>query len=120
MGFVVMVYANTESDARALAAGIDRSRVADGRARTVGIFRYPNRAELTCRGFCMDGKMSPWSRDRFGFMKCGVCGGRHRKTRSRLIGALFDFLGANLINHTAPATFRTPEGYGPGNADSPK
>jgi len=87
-------------------------------ARVVGWFRYPTRRELTCRGFCVDGKLSPWTRDRSGFMKCAVCGGRHRKTRSRVIGALFDLLGANLLNNRAPAAFRTPDGYS-GNTDSP-
>jgi len=118
MGFVVMVYV-TDRDALLSATELIEDHMHDD-ARVVGVFRYPTRRELTCRGFCMDGKMSPWTRDPFGFMKCAVCGSRHRQTRSRLIGALFDFLGANLYNHTAPAAFRTPEGYGPGNADSPK
>lgn len=116
MGFVVMVYA-ADRDAMLSVTEIVEEHMDD--ARPVAVFRYPTRRELTCRGFCMDGKLSPWTRDRLGFMKCAVCGSRHRKTRSRLIGALFDYLGANLINHNAPAAFRTPEGYGPGNTDSP-
>lgn len=80
--------------------------------RLVGLFRYPERKELTCRGSCLPkGKsLGGWVRDRLGFMKCVVCGSRHRKTRSRVTGSLFDNLGANLYED-APAVFRTPEGY---------
>lgn len=82
----------------------------DAPGRLVGVFRYPVRAELKCTGSCTEGKMSRWTRDPKGFMKCAVCGGRHRKTRSRVIGALFDHLGANLLKNP-PAVMRTPEGY---------
>lgn len=75
----------------------------------VGVFAYPARADLTCRGYC-GGKVSPWVRDPKGFMRCGVCGGRHRDTRRRLLGSLFDNLGANKLKNP-PTVFRTPEGY---------
>jgi hypothetical protein len=78
----------------------------------VAVHTFPNRAELTCRGFCANNKrMSPWTRHIFGYMICGVCGGRHKDTRRRIVRSLFDALGANLLK-SAPALFRTPDGYG--------
>lgn len=115
MPFVVMVVSSTERDAHRIADRFTGSSL----GRAVGIFEYPTtHRQPTCRGFCMDGKLSPWTRHRKGYIICAVCGHRHRKTKSRIIGALFDLMGANLINDRAPAAFRTPEGYG-GNSDSP-
>jgi hypothetical protein len=79
----------------------------------VGLFDYPRRIELKCTGTCVRKGSGAWSRDPRGFIKCSVCGSRNRKMRSWLIGHLFDLLGANLINDSAPAAFKTPEGYGP-------
>lgn len=85
-------------------------------SRVVGIFDYPSRRDLTCRGTCTVKNTGAWGRDRMGFMRCSICGSRNRNVRRWLTGALFDFLGANLYPG-APAAFRTPEGYGisPGN-----
>lgn len=85
--------------------------------RIVGLFDFPNRSKLKCNGSCVQKKLSSWSRDPRGFMKCNVCGSRPRKLRSRLIGHLFDLLGANLYED-APGAFRTPEGYGIPHADN--
>jgi hypothetical protein len=43
-------------------------------------------------------------------MVCGHCKKPHRDLRRRLIGALFDYLGANLLKNP-PRAFRTPEDY---------
>lgn len=80
-------------------------------SRLVGVFNYPNRRELTCRGTCVTKKTGAWSRDRMGFMRCSICGARNRRVRQWLINSLFDYLGANLYPK-APAAFRTPDGYG--------
>lgn len=82
-------------------------------ARIVGIFEYPVRRDLGCTGTCTGkGRLSQFIRDPKGFMKCGICGKRNRRLRTWLTASLFEFLGANLYEG-APATFRTPEGYGP-------
>jgi hypothetical protein len=81
-------------------------------SRLVGLFEYPERKDIGCTGNCSGkGRLSSFSRDPRGFMKCNICGKRNRKVRTWLTGALFDFLGANLYPK-APAVFRTPEGYG--------
>lgn len=80
--------------------------------RLVGLFDFPNRAQLKCAGGCIRKNTSPATRDPMGFMKCSVCGYRNRKMRQWLLGALFDFLGANQYEG-APAAFRTPDHYGP-------
>jgi hypothetical protein len=80
-------------------------------ARVVGLFDFPNRAELKCSGNCVRKGTGAWGRNRRGFMECTICGSRNRKMRHWLMGALFDYLGANLYPN-APAAFRTPEGYG--------
>lgn len=80
-------------------------------SQLVGIFNYPTRRELKCSGSCVRKGSGAWSRDRRGFMKCSICGSRNRKLRQWVIGALFDFLGANLYKQ-APGAFCTPDGYG--------
>lgn len=110
MPFLAIVYVRDADTARAL---LDRKSDDTGFGHLVGLYRFPNRAELTCKGFCANRKrMSPWRRHKRGHMVCGVCGGRHRETRRRLVGSLFDYLGANLLKNKAPALFRTPENYG--------
>ena len=80
-------------------------------AQWVGLFSFPDRVEMKCRGNCVRKGSSAWRRDRMGFVKCGICGSRNRMVRRWLVSALFDFLGANLYED-APAVFRTPDGYG--------
>jgi hypothetical protein len=89
----------------------------EGSARTVGLFEFPNRAKLKCRGFCTENGKSVWVRSPRGFLFCGVCGSRHWKTRRFFIGSLFDRFGANIL-HDVPAAFRTPEGYSNDHADN--
>jgi hypothetical protein len=79
--------------------------------RLVGIFIYPARRDCVDHPNCSINGKAAWSRDKMGWMKCGVCGKRNKRVRRFLIEALFDFLGANLYEG-APAAFRTPEGYG--------
>lgn len=81
-------------------------------ARLVGLFDFPNRVDLQCRGTCVVKHTGAWVRDPRGFMKCDICGSRSHRLRRWLIGHLFDLLGANLYSK-APAAFRTPDGYGP-------
>lgn len=83
-------------------------------AQWVGMFDFPSRAELRrgCPGCTRPPKkVQGWTRNRRGFMECASCGGRNPRLRQWLIGALFDYVGANLYQN-APAAFRTPEGYG--------
>lgn len=79
--------------------------------RIVGLYQFPNRADLTCTG-CTSSKGNGWGRAPEGWMRCSTCGGRSRNVRRWLVGGLFDWLGANLLGDKAPALFRTPEGYG--------
>jgi hypothetical protein len=81
-------------------------------ARIVGIYEFPNRAELKCSGSCTVKNSGAWHRDPLGFMKCRVCGSRNKRIRKWFAGSLFDWFGANLMEDDAPALFRTPEGYG--------
>lgn len=78
-----------------------------GSAKTVGLFRYPTKAEI---GHAPNCKSSGWSRDPAGWMCCSGCRQRNPKIRTFLIRALFDFLGGNSLPNP-PAAFRTPEGY---------
>lgn len=80
-------------------------------SRLVGVFDFPAKFELTCDGFCIRKGTGAWGRDRRGFMKCSICGGRNRNIRRWFIGSLFDWFGANLYAR-APKAFQTPEGYG--------
>lgn len=91
---------------------IEKMEGTSDRERIVGLFNFPNRKDLTCAGSCARKGMNAWGRDRLGFVKCTVCGKRNKRMRQWLIGALFDYLGANLYED-APVAFRTPEGYGP-------
>lgn len=79
-----------------------------GSARTVGLFRYPTKADIGHKPGC---KSNGWSRDPGGWMCCSGCRNRNPKIRTFLIRALFDFLGANTFPG-APSAFRTPLGWG--------
>lgn len=80
----------------------------EGSARTVGLFRWPERKDI---GHAANCKSSSWSRDPAGWMCCSGCRRRNKKVRHFFIRAVFDFFGANSFPN-APAAFRTPEGYG--------
>lgn len=81
--------------------------------RLVGLYDLPKRSQLTCPGSCPMRNDRGWTRDPFGFMKCGVCGSRNKRIRRAITDALFDWLGANLLGQEAPALFRTHPDYGP-------
>jgi len=87
--------------------------------RVVGLFDYPARKNCVDHPNCFINGKQAWTRDRMGFMKCGVCGKRNKQVRRFLINALFDFLGANLYP-SAPGAFRTPDGYGPRDEQNPR
>lgn len=109
MGFVVMLYVDDIDTAHGVVGGLSSTPV-----RPVGIFTYPTRGECKCTGNCTSRRgVSSWRRHKDGHMMCAECGYRHRDTRKRIIGALFDYLGANLMRTRPPAAFRTPDGYGP-------
>lgn len=80
--------------------------------RIVGVFTYPGKNTEFCPGAsCVPHRRaSGWTRTRRGVMVCGHCKKPHRDLRRRLIGALFDYLGANLLKNP-PRAFRTPEDY---------
>lgn len=81
--------------------------------RVVGVYEFPHRSELKCSGTCVRKGSGAWRRDPRGFMKCSICGSRNKNIRRWLVGALFDWFGANLLGDDAPKLFQTPEGYGP-------
>lgn len=113
MPYLVMLVVKDIDTAQGIAGGFSSTDV-----RPVGVFRYPSKEECRCRGFCSGKRhMSAWRRHRDGHMVCAECGYRHRDIRRRIIGALFDYLGANLMRITPPATFQTPNGYGPRRGD---
>lgn len=108
MAYIALVYVRDDDTAQAIIKGelpMSRKEV-----RYVGLYRWPTRDELTCDG-CSSRKGNGWGRSPQGWMRCSTCGGRSRKVRRWLVGALFDWFGANLLPDP-PATFRTPEGYG--------
>lgn len=109
MPLIVIVHVPDHTTADALIESITYHH--DDHGQVVGIFDFPNRAELKCTGSCTRKGSGAWSRDPRGFMKCSICGSRPRRMRRSLLGALFDFLGVNQYPK-APAAFRTPEGYG--------
>lgn len=106
MPFIAIVYVTDHT----AASRITRRYSSGDAGRIVGLFRFPSRSELKCSGLCIENGKSMWRRSPRGFMFCGVCGSRARKTRSMFLGSLFDRFGANMIED-APAAFRTPEGY---------
>lgn len=114
MPFIAVIHIDDHTavgDPAVAQVAIEQANLPKG-VRIVGIFEYPERKDIGCTGNCTTkGRLSSFSRDPRGFMKCNVCGKRNRKVRTWLTGALFDFLGANLYKD-APAVFRTPEGYG--------
>lgn len=80
--------------------------------KLVGVYEWPRKEQLTCKGFCATRKGMGWSRHRKGHMVCVVCGGRHVHTRRRFVGALLDYLGINLLDGgSTPPAFRNPEGW---------
>lgn len=112
MPFIALVYIDDDHTAEAF---MEDPPFADQGLRLVGVYDFPSRAELRrgCAGCTTGGrKIQGWTRDKRGFMVCANCGGRNPNLRRWFVGALFDWLGANLYPH-APALFRTPEGYGP-------
>lgn len=80
----------------------------------VALHEFPSRLELSqgCLG-CGKGKVVGWGRSKLGYVCCGTCGRRNPSVRKWFRGALFDWFGANLLGNSAPALFRTPDGYGP-------
>jgi hypothetical protein len=104
MPFIALVYV----DDHTAAAIRDGDAPWEGSARTVGLFRWPERKDT---GHAANCKSSSWSRDPAGWMCCAGCRRRNPKIRQFFIRAIFDFFGANSYPN-APAAFRTPEGYG--------
>jgi hypothetical protein len=108
MPFLAIVYVRDRTAADRIV-----ERYAHGDAgRIVGLYNWPKKDELTCKGFCATRRGMGWSRHREGHMICAVCGSRHIQTRRRLVGALLDYLGVNLMKRsTTPPAFRNPEGW---------
>jgi hypothetical protein len=108
MTFIVVVHVDNMDAAKTLATMVTNADdVPEMGVRVVGLYAWPTPAELTCAGFCSDGKTNPWSFGRRG-MTCGVCGGRHVDTKKRVAGALRQYLGRNLLKN-APVPFRNPD-----------
>lgn len=111
MAHIVIIHVPDDHTTDAIVAGEVNVGSWGTGVRIVGLFDFPNRSQLTCRGTCIQKNSGAWRRDPLGFMKCSICGKRNRKMRQWLLGSLFDYLGANLYPE-APAAFRTPEHYG--------
>lgn len=111
MPFLAIVWCRDADAVRTTKAIMDESP--DG-IKLAGVFSYPGKDAEFCPGAsCVPHRRAQgWTRTRRGVMVCGHCMKPHRDSRRRLIGALFDYLGANLMKN-APRAFRTPEGYGP-------
>ena len=107
MAFVVMVYATTPEQVRA----IDNRYSAGDGGRVVGIYPLPAaRTVQTCSGWCKAGQ--GWRRDASGVM-VHVCGGRPTDWRRRIGRTIFDMFGINRLPRSrTPAMFQNPEGYG--------
>lgn len=109
MPFIAIVYASTPTQAQQI-----RKRYETGDAgQIVGVYHWPSRDSLTCKGFCSRKGLQPWSRNRHGWIECGICKGRHVDTRKRFIGALLDYLGCNILRRDkTPKAFQNPQGWG--------
>jgi hypothetical protein len=103
MPFIALVYVDDHT-AESIRSG---DSPWEGSARTVGLFRYPEKKDIGHAPTC---KSKAWSRDPGGWMCCAGCRKRNPKIRQFVINALFDFLGGNSYPG-APAAFRTPVGY---------
>lgn len=113
MAHIAIIHVLDDHTADAIVAGeIGVSSWGTG-TRIVGLYNFPNRAELKCSGTCTRKNSGAWSRSPLGFMKCSICGSRNKRLRRWFVEAMFDWFGANLIGDSAPALFRTPDGYGP-------
>jgi hypothetical protein len=107
MAYIAIVHVKDADAAKTLATMVTNADgVPEMGVRMVGLYRWPTPAELTCLGFCSDGKLSPWSFGKRG-MTCGVCGGRHVQTKMRVALSLLQYLGDNLLKN-APNPFRNP------------
>lgn len=114
MAHIAIVHVPDDHTADAIIAGeVNVGNWGSG-VRIVGLYKFPDRAELRngCPGCTRPPrKISGWGRAKEGWMRCASCDGRNPKVRRWFVGALFDWFGANRYPK-APALFRTPEGYG--------
>lgn len=115
MPFLTIVWCRDADAVRNVRGLVDVAKERDVDAgRIVGVFNYPRNGRESCPGAsCVPHRRAKgWTRNKLGVMVCGNCMLPHRDLRKRLIGALFDYLGANLVNRVAPTAFKTPDGYG--------
>lgn len=111
MAYLVLVYArDAEAAGRVYAANHPDDETPH---RAVGIYEFPSRSDDTQAPDCA-GLHNAWTRDqKKGFMTCR-CGGRHPRWRSRLVGAMLDYLGYNLMPRAkTPRLFQNPETHNP-------
>lgn len=105
MGYLVIIHVVDIDQARVIKNGVPAG--VDG-AKAVGVYRYPDRSEEVCPGFLGGCKETSWTRDPRGYM-VHACGRRRRGIRAALRGALFDYLGYNLMKRDeTPAAFANP------------
>lgn len=105
MPFLAIVYVPDHTAADRIVERYSRG----GAGRIVGLYRW-NRKPESCTG--CGGKMEAWGRHRHGHLVCGTCNRPHRLARRRLIGAIFDYLGSNLLpRESTPIVFRNPDGW---------
>lgn len=109
MPYLAIVYVPDDMTAEAIR---ERHSMTTTEGRLVALHEWPRKEDLTCRGFCNDGKLSPWIRAPKGYIVCGICGGRHVHTRRRLLAAIRQYLGVNMLpRDKTPGAFVNPEGW---------
>jgi hypothetical protein len=112
MPFLALVYVKDAPTANRLIKNWDATGYADQNYKIVGMFRMPNARDVqTCSGYCKAG--GAYTRHHPGGFLVHACGRRHRSWRKRIMSALFDTLGVNLMRRSeTPALFQNPATYG--------
>lgn len=111
MGFLVIVHVKDTDAINDLTQAVEGD--VEG-ARVVGLFRFPDRDEIVCKGLsgC---KQEGWTRAWPNGHMVHACGHRNRNYRQQLAGHAGGFLdtyGVNLLpRDDTPPIFRNPESY---------
>lgn len=109
MPFVVMVYASTPDQARAI-----RDRYSAGDAgRVVGVYEWPKSSTPTCERPLSCRAGSAYTRHPVRGFMVHACGRRVASWKVSIGRTLFDMLGTNMLKRSrTPSAFRNPEGWG--------
>lgn len=111
MGYLVMVYTRDKKTAQKMVNRYTQG----GMGAAVGMYYFPAKGIEMCPGVCdaTTKKLNGWGRHSgLGFLT-HACGRRHRKWKRHFIGALFDYLGVNLVPRArTPKLFQNPDTWG--------